>query len=85
MIIGIIGSVTGIAGAIMGYVSYQRSNKFKTLDLYLELRKALNNFNSDVKKARELNDKANKSRLAVNAARGIGVSFVLRPKKRYFC
>ena len=45
----------------------------------------LKKFNSDVKKARELNGKANKSRLAVNAARGIGGSFVLRPKKRYFC
>jgi len=34
-----VGMVTGISGAIMGYISYRRSGQIKALDLRLELAK----------------------------------------------
>lgn len=42
------GVITGIAGATMGYISYRRTGKMKTLDLRLELRKAVNDLRSSV-------------------------------------
>jgi hypothetical protein len=71
MVTGLIGAITGIAGAIMGYVSYRRSNRFKALDLRLELRKAVNDIHAEIPQLRELIDKANRSRRNVSAARGM--------------
>lgn len=71
MVTGIIGAITGITGAIMGYISYRKSCNLKALDLRLELRKAVSDINLDLNKVRDLIEKANKSRHAVNAARGI--------------
>jgi hypothetical protein len=71
---GIIGAITGIAGAIMGYVSYRRSNKLKAFDLRLELRKAANDVHADLARLRDLFNKADKSRQAVNAAMGMSRS-----------
>ena len=70
MVTGIIGAVTGISGAIMGYVSYRKSNEIKSLDLRLELRKSINNFNSSLSQAEELLPYANKSRERVASATG---------------
>jgi hypothetical protein len=71
MVTGLIGAVTGIAGAIMGYISYRKSNRFKALELRLELRKAVSDVHADLPQLKELIDKANKSRQAVAAARGM--------------
>jgi hypothetical protein len=70
IVTGLIGAITGIAGAIMGYVSYRRSNKIKALDLRLELRKAVNDVHADLDRLRALINKADRSRQAVEAARG---------------
>ncbi len=37
MVTGIVGAFTGIADAIMGYLSYKKSSSLKSLDLRLEL------------------------------------------------
>lgn len=67
---GIIGAITGISGAIMGYVSYRRSNSLKSLDLRLELKKAVNNVQSNFSQLEKLIERANKSREAVASAMG---------------
>lgn len=41
-ITGVIGAAVGTAGAVMGYVSYRRTEEIKSLDLRLELKKAEN-------------------------------------------
>ncbi len=71
MVSGTIGAITGIAGAIMGYIGYRRSNKLKSLDLRLELRKAISDAHADLTKLRKLIEDANISRKAVMAARGM--------------
>ena len=70
MATGIIGAVTGISGAIMGYVSYRRSNSLKSLDLRIELRKAINVAQSNLQQLEKLIEYANKSREAVASATG---------------
>ena len=70
MATGIIGAITGVSGAIMGYVSYRRSNRLKSLDLRLELRKAVNELQSNFSQIEKLIEYANQSRVAVFAARG---------------
>ncbi|MDO8714611.1 MAG: hypothetical protein Q7K13_09095 [Polynucleobacter sp.] len=70
MATGIIGAITGISGAIMGYVSYRRSNSLKSLDLRIELRKAVNVAQSSFQQLAKLIEYANKSRQAVASAMG---------------
>ena len=65
-----VGMATGIAGAIMGYVSYRRSNRIKSLDLRLELRKAINEVEISLSQLGELLEYANKSHKAVASATG---------------
>jgi hypothetical protein len=60
--------VTGIAGAIMGFVGYRRSTQIKALDLRLELRKADADLIAAIRKLEELLPYADKSRRAVAAA-----------------
>lgn len=72
MVTGIIGAITGIAGAIMGYVGYHRSKKLKALELRLELRKAISDIHLDLRQLKQLMHEAERSRNAINAARGIG-------------
>ena len=38
MVADIVGAITGISGAIMGYISYRKSNEIESLGLRLELR-----------------------------------------------
>ena len=71
MVTGIIGTITGVAGAIMGYVSYRRSNSHKSLDLRLDLKKAVNNVQSDLSQLEKLIERANQSRVALAAAMGM--------------
>jgi len=70
MITGVIGAISGIAGAVMGYISYRRSNKLKSLDLRLELRRALNHLHQSTRDISELISNADQSRMGVAAARG---------------
>jgi hypothetical protein len=70
MVTGIIGAITGVSGAIMGYVSYRRSASLKSLDLRLELRKAVNDMQSGLFQLEQLIEHANSSREAVAAATG---------------
>ena len=65
-----VGMVTGVIGAVMGYISYRRSNEIKSLDLRLEYRKSINDCVSAIAKAEKLLSYANKSRERVAA--GIG-------------
>jgi hypothetical protein len=68
---GLIGSATGIAGAVMGYISYRRSEEIKALDLRLELRKAENTLRTAVAELLPLLDSAKMSRTGVAAASGL--------------
>ena len=70
MATGVIGALTGISGAIMGYVSYKKSNSLKSLDLRVELRKALNVGHARLQQLAKLIEYANKSRQAVASAKG---------------
>lgn len=70
MATGVVGAVTGIAGAIMGYVSYRRSNSLKSLDLRIELKKAVNVAHVSLQQLDSLIDDANKSREGVASATG---------------
>jgi hypothetical protein len=68
---GIVGMVTGISGAVMGYVGYRRSNQIKALDMRLALRKDLSEARESVTTLRELMASAAGSRRATLAARGL--------------
>ncbi|HET7650390.1 MAG TPA: hypothetical protein VFL15_06795 [Gammaproteobacteria bacterium] len=70
MLTGIIGAITGVAGAIMGFVSYRTSNNLKSLDLRLDLRKAINNLQSTLSQLDQQIEDAIRSREAVAAATG---------------
>jgi hypothetical protein len=64
MATGVVGAVTGIAGAIMGYVSFRRSITLKSLDMRLELGKALNNVHAGLSQIEKLIERANHSSMA---------------------
>lgn len=70
MATGIIGALTGIAGAVMGTLGYRKSNEIKSLDLRLELRKALSDLHMGLSKLEELLPLENQSRQRVAAATG---------------
>lgn len=70
MAAGAIGAVSGIAGAVMGYISYRRSNSIKSLDLRLELRKAVSEVEIALGKLVQLLEYADRSRRAVASAKG---------------
>ncbi len=65
-----VGMITGISGAIMGYISYRKSNNLKSLDLRLELRKAVNELYQTYKLAEDQINSASRSRRAVASATG---------------
>ncbi|MGO9444001.1 MAG: hypothetical protein ACLPXB_04395 [Thiobacillaceae bacterium] len=68
---GIIGAITGTAGAMMGYVSYRHSEQIKALDLRLELRKAENTLRSIIRDLPTLLDDAKDSRINISAVTGV--------------
>lgn len=67
---GTIGSITGIAGTIMGYISYRRSGQMKALDLRLELRRKANELRTVVQNLPSLLAHAKQSRTRVASAAG---------------
>jgi hypothetical protein len=69
---GIIGAITGPAGCVIGWISYQRSQQIKALDLRLELRKRVSDVRIEVEALPALLEKARASRSAVRAAIGRG-------------
>ena len=77
MAAGLIGAFAGIFGAILGFISYRKSNAIKSLDLRLELRKSINHFNSTLTETKKLLPEANKSRCHVMAADGMFRSGVM--------
>ena len=66
-----VGMATGIIGAFTGVIGYRKASSLKSLDLRLELKKETHNALTDVHKIEELINKANKSRQAEAAARGM--------------
>lgn len=71
MVTGVIGTLAGITGAVLGIISYRRTSAIKQLDLRLELRKAANKLDSDLRALGDLLPLANKSRERVSAAKGV--------------
>jgi len=71
---GGVGAFTGIAGAIMGFVSYRRSGNIKALDLRLVLRKDQEILRRIVNELPPLIDRAKDSRLRMASARTGGVT-----------
>jgi hypothetical protein len=69
-----IAMATGIFGANMGYISYRRGTRIKSLDLRLEFRMAVSDVHADLERLRTLVDTANKSRHAVLVSRGMARS-----------
>lgn len=69
---GIVGSITGPAGCLIGWISYRRSQQIKTLDLRLELRKQLSGVRCEIEALPALLERARASRSAVRAAMGSG-------------
>jgi hypothetical protein len=65
-----VGVVTGIAGAVMGYVSLRRGARLKALELRLELRKSEADTRLALENLPGLFEKAENSRLKVAAATG---------------
>lgn len=68
---GIVGCLTGMAGAVMGYISYRRVSALKALDLRLELRRSEVDAQQASQELVALIAKANASRVAVAAAKGM--------------
>jgi len=74
MIARIIRAVTGLARATMGFVSRGRSSRLKSLDLWLDLRKAVNVLEADLLRVEKLMEQANHSREAIAVAKGMSGS-----------
>src|SRR5450631_1535666 len=68
---GVVGMLTGVAGAVMGYVGYRRSVKVKALDLRLELKKAENELRYTASALPKLLEYAKQSHERVSAAIGL--------------
>lgn len=70
-IAGIIGALTGIAGAVMGWIAYRRSNQIQASDRRLELHKLRNSTHVAAVGLVDLLPQALRSRRAVLNARGV--------------
>jgi hypothetical protein len=70
LVTGIIGSMTGISGAVMGFISYQRTKGMKALDLRLVLRRDEADVQAIASGLPALLEKAGRSRLAIAALDG---------------
>lgn len=68
---GAVGTLTGIAGCIMGYLSLRRTGEIKALELRLELVKAAADVFHKLDSVGDLLARAKKSRDAVAAATGM--------------
>lgn len=68
---GVIGTIAGIAGSVMGYFSLRRTGEIKALELRLELVKAATDVFQKIDSVGDLLARAKKSRDAVAAATGM--------------
>jgi hypothetical protein len=68
---GAIGTITGVIALTIGFFNYRRVSKLKSLDLRLELRKAINVLANSVSQGIALIDRADASRKAASAATGM--------------
>lgn len=68
---GVFGAVTGLAGAVVAYIGYRKTERLKSLDLRLELRKAIAALQMEVHDMPALVNQAEKSRMAVGSATGM--------------
>ena len=84
IVTGAIGSATGIAGAILGYLGYKKSKQIKALDLRIESKRAVTDTIVDFEKLREQMKKGNESRKAVAAAMGFFSSSAMNQWKEEF-
>ncbi|RJP81237.1 MAG: hypothetical protein C4522_05760 [Desulfobacteraceae bacterium] len=78
---GLIGSFTGIAGAIVSYKSYKKVNQIKVLDLRIELKRSIADALSDFNKLLEQMETSNQSRIRLNATRGLTDSSIMKKWK----
>lgn len=74
---GAIGTISGVAGAILGFKGYRRANAMKALDLRLELRRTVSDARSSVEALPKLMADANLSRRAMLNARGMSRSGIM--------
>jgi hypothetical protein len=78
VVTGGLGAVTGIAGFILGYVAYRRSEELKALDLRLELRNGEADLRGTVEELPALLRHARASRAEVLGAMGLSDSGALQ-------
>jgi hypothetical protein len=74
LMLGILGTASGLLGTILGWRGYRLAKTMKTLDLRLELRKADAEIRSRVRAMPELLNRAKRSREAILAASGLAQS-----------
>lgn len=66
-----VGMVTGISGAIMGFISYRTTTSMKSLDLRIEVKRVEDDFKLTIGRIDEIAKEAKKSRPAVASAIGL--------------
>ncbi|MFX1674387.1 hypothetical protein PWR63_19320 [Paraburkholderia sp. A2WS-5] len=71
---GIFGAATGIFGAVTGLLGYRRANQIKSLDLRLELRKALSDAHELLSSLPTLIELADGTHKGLLALKGLGRS-----------
>ena len=69
-ITGIIGAITGTAGFVLGLIGYRRADAIKSLDLRIELKKAVADARLDLKELPKFVEQVRQSRLAVASVIG---------------
>ena len=69
-IAGIIGAITGVAGAFLALLAFRRTGQLKALDLRLELRRTESTLQSDIHDLVSLLQNAKASRTRLAAAQG---------------
>jgi hypothetical protein len=74
VVTGLIGAITGVAVATMGFISYRRSGQMKAQDMRVELRKATNDLRTTVQNLIPLLESAKRSHTNIAAATGLGGS-----------
>jgi hypothetical protein len=68
---GILGTIAGVSGCIMGYLGLRRNNVLKPLDLRLELRQIVRQLGEDAARTEKLLNIANEPRQIISAATGL--------------
>lgn len=71
MATGAVGAIAGIGGAVLGLLGYRKANAMKSLDLRIQLQKAVKSAQVDLHRLRELHDKALPSRKQILHTRGM--------------